>query len=231
MEKKLQVPKETKNDKIHSLIKGAIGSIPFAGGVVSETFGLIVAPPITKRREKWMELVVLELEKLKKSVEGFKVENLKNNDEFISFLIEASEIATKTHQDEKLNYLKNSISNFFNKNIDFDKKYTILKLIDNLSSTHLNILRFISDNEINIQNKIKGFDGLLELYCQENNKIVDKDYFRKFVKDLENASLIRLSGDFEDFYGGSGYVATDSGAPSIKLLDNGKDFINFISLT
>lgn len=227
MKKKLQVPKETKNDKIHSLVKGAIGSIPCAGSIASEAFGLIVAQPITKRREKWMESVVLEIEKLEKIVEGFKFESLKDNDEFITFLIEATQIAIKTHQDEKISYLKNSINNFFNKNIDFDKKYTILKLIDNLSSTHLNILHFISDNEINIQKKIKGFEGLLELYCKEN-KIINKDYFRKFVRDLENASLIRLSGDFEDFYGGSGYIATDSGAPSIKLLDSGKDFIDFI---
>jgi hypothetical protein len=222
----LEIPKETNSDKAHAIVKGAIGAIPFVGSVASETFGLILAQPITKRREKWMFAVVEELNKLEQTIEQFKIENLKNDDEFTTFLIEASQIAFKTHQEKKLEYLRNSICNYYKFNNEFDKKHSFIRIIDDLTPTHLNILQFICYNENHIIEHIKGFQGLLVLYNEQDSSI-DKYYFRKCVRDLEGVSLIRISGDFSDFIGGGGF-ATDESAPSIKLLDFGKEFIDFV---
>jgi hypothetical protein len=222
----LEVPKESSKDKVHSMIKGAFGAIPFAGGVASETFGLILSQPITKRRDEWMQAVVDKLNYLEKTCESFKIENLKDNDEFVSFLIEASQIAFKTHQTEKLHYLQNSIGNFFDNQLEYDKKQSFLRIIDELTPTHFIILNYIAENEGYIAGSIKAYEFLLEHYLQ-NNPAIDKYYFRKCVRDLENVSLIRISSDFQDYIGGGGY-ATDERAPSIKLLDFGSELINYI---
>ena len=111
--KNLEVPKETGWDKAHAFTKGVFGVIPMVGGVASETFGMVLSQPITKRREQWMQTVALVLLGLEKSVEKFKIENLKNNEEFVSFLIEASLVSFRNHQEAKLNALKNSVKNYF----------------------------------------------------------------------------------------------------------------------
>ncbi|GLB49390.1 hypothetical protein [Neptunitalea lumnitzerae] len=222
----LEVPKESLTDKAHSIVKGAFGAIPFAGGVASETFGLILSQPITKRREEWMQAVVDKLNHLEQKSESFTIENLKKNDEFVTFLIEASQIAFKTHQTKKLYYLQNAIGNYFNNQLEFDKKHSFLRIIDELTPTHFIILSYLSGNEEYIIENINGYESLLKHYL-ENNPQIEKYYFRKCIRDLENVSLIRISRDFQDYIGGSGY-ATDERAPSIKLLDFGAKLINNI---
>ena len=222
----LEIPKESSKNKAHSIVKGLFGAIPFAGGVASETFGLILSQPITKRREEWMQAVVDKLKYLEEVSESFKIENLKENDEFVTFLIEASQIAFKTHQNEKLDYLKNSIVNYFGNQLEFDKKHSFLRIIDELTPTHFIILKYISVNENYIAGSIKSYEFLLKDYLKDNPEI-DKYYFRKCVRDLENASLIKISKDFQDYIGGGGF-ATDERSPSIKLLDFGSELINYI---
>ena len=222
----LNIPKETAGDKAHSIVKGAIGSIPFIGSIAAETFGLILAQPITKRRERWMLTVVEELKKLDQLIESFKMENLKDDAEFVTFLIEVTQIAFKTHQEKKLEYLRNSIGNFYRIEAEFDKKHSFVRIVDDLTPTHFDIAQFIAYNENFIIEHVNDFNSLLELY-HEKGSFIDKFYFRKCVRDLENVSLIRISSDFGDFIGGGGF-ATDEGAPSIKLLDFGKEFLDFI---
>jgi hypothetical protein len=70
----LEPPKENKTDRLYNLIKGGIGTIPYAGSIAAETFGLIVAAPISKRREKWMNIVgekIIELEKQNEVIRNF----------------------------------------------------------------------------------------------------------------------------------------------------------------
>ncbi len=223
---KLEVPKEKDEDKIYSMVKSTLGLIPGFGGTISEIFSLILTQPISKRREKWMELVSDELLELNKSVDEFNIENLKMNNEFVSFLIESSQIALKTHQEEKINYLKNCVKNFLiDNNFKYDKKHSYLRIVDELTPTHLHILIFVSNNQDYIITNVNGYQ---ELYGFYNNKALDIDYLRKCVRDLENNSLIRISKDFEDLVEGSGFVMTDEGAPSIKLLNTGDEFIQFI---
>ncbi len=221
----LIIPKENNKDIIYKLVKGGIGGIPVAGSIIAETFGLIIAEPISKRREIWMNIVVEKLNDLETKNVGL-IASLKENEEFISFILESSQIAFKTHQNEKLKILKNTIENFFlDSSTEYDKKFSFLKVIEEITPTHLKILNFIVKNENYINENIEGFPELHEKYSEK--EIIDKFYFRKCVIDLEIQSLIKVSGDFSDYHSRSGY-STDEGAPAIKVLDFGNDFIEFI---
>lgn len=46
---KKEIPKEGPGDYAHAIVKGALGAIPIAGSIASETFGLIVTPPLKKK--------------------------------------------------------------------------------------------------------------------------------------------------------------------------------------
>ncbi|MEX0812397.1 MAG: hypothetical protein WD048_09275 [Chitinophagales bacterium] len=220
-------PEENSDDKLHRIAKGLTGLLPSGGGLV-ELFDLLIKQPVSERLHEWRVEVAGELLDLQDKVEGFQVENLKSNEEFTSFLLEASQIAFKTHQKEKLFYLKNSIGNYFNMNTEYDKKSSFLSIVDDLTTTHIDCLLFIVEKEDLIVEEVKGFEVFHEIYSKENPTI-DKYFFRKCVRDLENISLIRISGDFRDFHSQGGYVESDGGAPSIKLLDYGKEFIEFVA--
>jgi len=59
-----KVNKITKKDIAHSLAKGGLGSIPVIGSLASEIFGLVVTPPLEKRRAEWMNEVAKNLKNL-----------------------------------------------------------------------------------------------------------------------------------------------------------------------
>lgn len=229
MSDNLEVPKEGKYDKLHTLIKGAIGSIPLPGSsLAAEVFGIILMQPVAKRRDAWMEAVAEAVLSLSEKLENFSIDKLREDEEFVSFLMEATQIALKNHQEEKLNLLQNSLQNFFRLNdASYDRKYSFLKIIESITATHLEILSFIVDNETHIIESIRGYQALYDHYVQKNTTISPFN-FRSYVQDLHNYSLIRISKDFIDFIRGGGY-ATDEGAPSIKVLDNTREFMDFIS--
>lgn len=95
-------PKPKGSDAIYALVKGAVSAIPLAGGAVSELFGLYVASPLQKRQEKWLESLLEKIKELEKKSARFSIENLQKNEVFISSLLQATQIAIRNHQEEKL---------------------------------------------------------------------------------------------------------------------------------
>ncbi len=78
-------------------IKAGLGSIPLAGALASELFGLIVTPPIEKRRADLLNDIterLLELENRK----VIQLDKLSENDQFIDIVLEASTLALRTSQ-------------------------------------------------------------------------------------------------------------------------------------
>jgi len=66
---------------LHAIAKGALSGIPIGGGVAAEMFGLVLAPPLSKRRDMWFESLAERL----KAIEG-KLESLADNPAFVTIL-------------------------------------------------------------------------------------------------------------------------------------------------
>lgn len=60
----METPESSKGDVVHALVKGTVGSIPLAGGLVAEIFGLIVPPPNAKKHQDWMRAVTEAIERI-----------------------------------------------------------------------------------------------------------------------------------------------------------------------
>src|SRR5690242_5293815 len=102
--------KATKQDITYAAIKAVVGSIPLAGAAASELLSLIVASPLEKRREK----LLLEIgEKLKELETSQKVnlEELQSNEQFIDIVLQATTLALKTSEREKIEAFKSAILN------------------------------------------------------------------------------------------------------------------------
>src|SRR5689334_12159231 len=104
-------PKKSKGDDVHALVKALASSIPLASGPLSVMMETVFAPPIERRREEWfaqMSEVVMDLQK---HALALTPDKLAKNELFISVALQATQIALRNHQREKLDALRNAIFN------------------------------------------------------------------------------------------------------------------------
>jgi hypothetical protein len=85
-----------------ALIKGGLSEQPLVGGALAEEMGLFLITPLTRRRDEWRADVARRLLYLEGKVQGFKFEDLRDNEQFVSAMIQATQSAAKTHRKEKL---------------------------------------------------------------------------------------------------------------------------------
>lgn len=145
-EEKYAVPASSKADVAQELVKAAISAAPLVGGPAAEIFGMVIVPPLQKRQAKWMEEVAEGLKQLEGKVEGFKIENLKDNEQFISTVLAATQSANRNHQQEKRDALRNAVLNVaVGSGLEHDAEAIFLSLIDRYTAWHLRILRLFQD--------------------------------------------------------------------------------------
>ena len=85
-----KLPKATAGDAAHTIAKAGLSAIPVIGGPAAELFSTVIIPPLTRRREAWLQSLADGLEALEKKVDGFSVQSLANNEEFVTMVVEAS---------------------------------------------------------------------------------------------------------------------------------------------
>lgn len=241
-------PSENSEDLIQKFISvvGKIVSIKtgaaWTGGI--EILGQFITPQLEKSRQKWEFQVFCALKELNKRQEKI-LERLYKDEEFQTLLRQAFFIAWKTHRSDKFKALKAGIMNSaLNGNTSFDKKEIYLRLIDDLTTTHLLVLNFIYD----FQNKITAIDSFEKYYNILNNGTIDKDFpvidstielstFRAIMRDLEIKGLILISSELTDIDGvkkkaGSLLLENDNKEndklPFVTVTKHGQEFLSFI---
>jgi hypothetical protein len=221
-------PKPTAADTVHAVVKGAIAAIPLVGGGGSELFSLIFAPPLSNRKDEWMETIAEGLKNLQGQVDGFDIENLKDDPTFITTLANASQIAVRSHQAEKLRALRNAVLNSALHNApDDDLQAIFLNCIDTFTEWHLRILKFLDNpQEWLDQNGIPTPD----IYMGATSTVMDTAFQElkgkgKFsdliVKELYAKGLLGVDSLHT--------MMSFSGVMAQRTTSFGKQFLDFIS--
>ena len=136
----IEKPAETMGDSIHTTARAVIATIPFFGGAALELFNVVLAQPIEIRKQKWMEEVSNALNELKQNI-GLDFDKLKENEQFISTMLQASTLAIKNHQIEKLEALKNAVLNSALPNSPEESlQQMFLSCVDSFSVWHIKLL-------------------------------------------------------------------------------------------
>src|SRR6266849_8285705 len=104
------LPQKTVGDHIHLGVRAMLSAIPTLGGPALELFNAVIAPPLEQRRNRWLNdladrIYALENEK------RLKLDDLGNNEEFISAIMNATTAAVRNHQNEKIAALRNAVLN------------------------------------------------------------------------------------------------------------------------
>lgn len=141
-----KLPKRGPKDHLHSAAKGGLSCIPIVGGAVAALFETVLSAPIDKRKEQWLLKLAETVDELCSTVDGLSIQSLSENEEFISICIQASNIALRTHHEEKLRRLLNAIrSCVTNPNMDETKRMIFLRILDEMTELHIQTFVFLAE--------------------------------------------------------------------------------------
>jgi len=220
-----EFPQKLKDDNYHALAKGIISTIPTLGSPLSILFETVFSAPLDKRKEKWFQSLAETIEKLINKVENLTPEILSQNEIFISVSMQATQIALRNHQKEKLDALKNAIKNSINiKFIDENKILIFTRIIDDMTPLHLKILNFLS-NPNKIKQDLQSKESKNTQIFYSNNMTIWENYYPEM-----SSSKILISQVCKELYA-KGFLSQEIQSLGVgKMTSNfGDDFLHFIS--
>lgn len=145
-ELKTTPPEPARGDTAHTIARAGLSAIPFVGGPAVELFSSVIVPPLTKRRDEWIQSIAEGLKTLEQKVDGFTIETLAGNEAFVTAVMHASQVAIKNHQKEKIEALHNAVLNVASgKAPEEDEQMMFLNFIDTLTPWHVRVLGFYHD--------------------------------------------------------------------------------------
>jgi hypothetical protein len=222
--------KPSTGDYVYTGVKAGLSTIPVYGGAVTNLLANIIPAPLEKRRTKWFIDFDKRLQLLEETVEGFSSKRLAENEIFISMFFYATNIAIRTHQEEKLEALRNAITNsILHPEIDESLQLMFLNLVDRYTPWHLIILQFLDNpRQYGESRGIKypswssgGGAAVLEAtFPQLKNK---REFYDQIVKELFSNGML----DSDTFLH---TTMTDQGMFASRTTEMGKQFLDFITL-
>lgn len=215
----MKLPKASSRDTAHTLVRAGISAIPVLGGPAAELFNHVIQPPLEKRRVEWMNAVAERISRLEKE-NGLDIDSLKDNDEFISAVMYASTLAIRTHNESKLNALRNAISNIAQGRApDETLQQIYLNLVDSLTELHLRILKVFQSPNVPPGMSMGGLGSVLEHNLPDMRG--HKGIYQQMWKDLFARGL--LAGDNLNL------TMTGSGLSQKQTTPLADGFLQFIS--
>lgn len=206
-EKNKKFEKDVKLQKIKDVILGFSGALSVAGGIVSgnplltiggatAVFGSIVNPTIQQRREEWCENLLLDYYELSQN-KKIDLKSILRNEKIIDAIIQASLIAIKTRHEEKRKLLRNGILNISQGfNTSDDKEIIYFQLIDELTLTHVKLLKFFNApskyEEVNGEKWTNNFKETFDINEYLTDKFPKLNGYEQLCRDLHLKGLLHI---------------------------------------
>lgn len=225
IEKDLQ---PTGGDLIHATARIALSMIPYAGSAAAEIFNMVIAPPLERRRDQWMVRIYEGLQELKQMDPAFDIAELANNDQFITVVMQATQLAIKNHEQEKLQALHNAVLNAAVKiSIDEAKQLMFLNYINDFTIWDIKLLMYLQDPKRRFQEAGKPLPPIemgspiipMEAFYPEIKG--QKDFIKLLISEMYRKGLLNTENL-------SSMVSKDS-LYSSKTTALGKEFVIYIS--
>ena len=230
MAQELEAPIDEGEGRDLMVVKIALGFVPWVGGALAEVVGHL-NNDLARRQEFWMVQVSEAINALQKR-SGLTVDELMKNEAFTSFLLQATPIALRNHQKEKITTLKNALASVGNPEFsDEDLAFQFLRYIDELTVSHLSILRLIS-SRADAFKEVKSMQQAFEHLTQEEPADISPLIARTYLRDLDARGLVNAIDleDLPDFESKAVYIAAEqTDRHPLQLTEIGRKFLAFIA--
>jgi len=223
--KEHEPPTPSAGDNMHSLTRAGLSAVPYIGGAAAELFNRIIAPPLEKRRQGWMEGTAERLGSLEEKM-GVVLEELRGRDSFIDTFMQASQIAMRNSQQEKLDALRNAVLNSaLPEPPDESLQQMFLGYVDTLTVWHMRILRlfhnptkWLTENDRKPPAKVvsTGRDEVIEAAYDELKE--RPDFCSQILSELEAKGLAEKDSPGNSYSQPVGKFTTGLGDQFIKFI-------------
>lgn len=221
-------PDKDRTDMAYEIGRAIASSVPVAGGTLNVLFENVFSSPLERRKEAWLEELVCVVEELQKRVDGLTFEALSENEKFITISLQATQIAMRTHQKEKLLALRSAILNAALSDEENEAlEVSFIHLIDRLTPWHLKLLTLFHDPAFWMEEKgIKNVECVRGVVEQSFPELNDNQDFCDFLfRDLQTTGLLAegdyFRADITNWHEQAKYMRRTS--------DIGEKFLAFIS--
>jgi hypothetical protein len=224
--KQINIPSNSTNGDIaHALAKGSLGAIPFIGALCGETFALAINSPFQKRLQRWMTDVTRELNKQSKTLGDKTVIDLLADEQVLSAVTRATEIAIRTHEEEKRQALIKAVSSSAtSKHSNFESLF--FEFLDRFQASHIRFLHQIMKNSELQTEDIMEAEPFVEVFSKEELS-GDKILLEFLMEDLgAYRNLYTNSKELPSFIKGTCIMSR----PHLILTPLGVKFMEFIGI-
>lgn len=198
-----ELPEKAISDYAHSGAKAFLNAIPLAGGPLAVLFETVFSAPIDKRKEEWLLRLADTVNELCAKIDGLTPEKLSNDPAFISIYLQASNIAVRTHYEEKLKALNAAVKNsVLRDDLDETKKMIFVRIIDQMTPLHFKVLHFLIHPDTYVSEANRGLPSNQSKHWGDMRNVWDKlsdevksgdSMLDVITADLKNWGLVSIN--------------------------------------
>jgi hypothetical protein len=134
----------TARDIAERTVEALLNAVPLAGGTLAVVFVAAAGRKLQRRRDEWLKHLAEVVEELNRR--GLDPETLADNDVFVDAVVSTTRIIEHTHQEEKIEALRNAVLNSVAPDApDADTQAIFLMLLDRYTPSHLRVLALVND--------------------------------------------------------------------------------------
>ena len=221
----LAVPKKEVLDRLHEATEAGLGLVPFAGSAVAGAFKAIIAKPLDKKMEQFLELLASQMVSMQTDINDLR--EALYSESFAASTVQAVQIAQHTVGLQKLQSLRNAAINTALLRPSEDRRVMFFNTLQSQAPVHLALLSFFGDPVGYLAGMARA-DRDYPFKPNSGNAVlvqyVFRDYDEEFLKiavtDLYNTGLIR---------GVKMGIEVRNGRFNNILTKYGEEFLQFVS--
>jgi hypothetical protein len=220
--------RSTSREITEKAIEAGLSMIPIAGNPAAIAFAYAVGRGYNRRLEAWLTQLGEAVEDLINQVEDLDLDALAENEEFLDAVATATRAAERTHQDVKIEALRNAVLNAALPTApDTDTQMMFLRWVDEFTGSHLRLLTVLNDpprwfGHRNLERPDVYAGFRIEMVERALPELVGRrEFCEQLLRDLNSAGMTIISSLFGPQTGAS---LMDSTTTEVA-----KRFIAFIS--
>lgn len=217
-------PKNEARRRTEETIEAIAAAVPFAGGVLAVKYAQAFRRADERRYHQWQQQVEDALDAMAQRNDGLDVDALFANDDFIDAIATATRIAEKSAAQLKRAALQNVLFNVgLHNSLEADKRAIYLRYIDELTPSHLALLRLADDPPGWFSRRDRPWPGgnligvVIAAFPAWSG---DEDFIDTLAGDLASRGLADLP---------LRTMMTPSGVMAQRTKPKGREFMEFIS--
>jgi hypothetical protein len=217
-----QLPQPDDQDRARAALEKIVEQVPILGPAAVYILNQFLVPAQQLRLDEWLRGLSDDLEEEQRKNIDFRAEYAFGSESFITATLQATRIAVSTHQHEKRVLLHNALMNIATGRAPGeDMQHIYLRLIDELTPSHVKILDFLwrGNSRVAAANggtlpQYKTFQQILDQFepaFQKEHQLV-----QQVLSDLRSRGLATLQSMSASF-------------PQQVIADPGIQFLRFVS--